>query len=251
MHPAYGDPGYRRRYGARIDYYTPYAYAGVGQLPATGYPFGPGHFPQPQGPCPGPIAVGQGYGAPMTTFGTAVTYNGLFDRDNDRDKERKPFWNTVGDTALIGVLGIGGLMLAPILLPAALVAAAPVAVLAGGAVAGGALGAGLAGRRKKAAIAAEASGQKITLARARKLGWKEIATSSAAGAGNIGTAASTAPVDALTMVPGTTTDPAALAAYEAAQPSQLGLYAVIGVLGVAILGVVGWAFTRGSGRRVT
>lgn len=230
----YGAPPYRQRYGSRIDYYTPHSYAGP--------PVGCAHPMDRPGP-----AVGQGYGAPMTTYGNAaiVPYGGLFDRD--RDYDNRPFWQTLGDTALVGILAAGGLMLAPVLLPAAAVAA-PVAVLVGGAAAGGAAGLATVARRKRATHGAEEAQGRLTLARKRKEGWREVATSSPVGAGMIGTAAATAPVQALTLTP-TTTDPAAMAAYSEA-PSQTGLYAVAAVLGIGMLGVIGWML-KGSTRRVS
>jgi hypothetical protein len=248
----YGDPGYRRRYGARIDYYTPYAYAGVGQLPMAG------HVQHQQLAGTGYGApIGQGYGAPMTAYGTAmVPYHGLFDKDRDKDSERKPFWNTIGDAVLIGAAAVGGSLLVVATAGAVLPVGALIAggttlatgLTIGGGVVGAGVGAGLAGRRKKAALAAESAGVKLDLARKRKLGWQELATSSAVGAGNIGTAAATAPVEALTMVPGGV-DPNALAAYDTTATS-MGLYGVIAIMGIGLLGVLGWAFTRGSGRRV-
>ena len=98
----YGDPGYRRRYGARARYYNRYGYAGAGV-----------------GSNAGPVAVSGGYGAPVDLSQLESGYNahtaslyagpyGLFGSKKRAEGEATPFWNTVGDILTVGAGALVG-----------------------------------------------------------------------------------------------------------------------------------------------
>ena len=213
----YGDPGYRRRYGARAVYYNRYGYAG----------------PTSVGGRAGPVTVGGGYGSPVNASSGTLAGYGVwpFTPKAGIDEAKK------GGKVLNTLLDVGAVL-------GATIVAGPVGAVAAVAVVSG---------RKAAATKRETAEQwhDEAMGVGRRQARAQIAVADAIGIGTVGTAAQPGQVTPGTIGAGPVLEyipvPGAPGVAVEATPGVPAW--AWGVGGVMVASGIAFALTRGNRRR--